>query len=241
VKPILALQQVPVETLGTIGTVLADAGLDCRSIQLYREAPRHLELDQAGGLVVLGGPMNVDQTDQYPFLAAELEWIREAIERGLPVLGVCLGSQLMAKALGAEVTPNAVKEIGWYPIELTPEAADDRLFGREAGAAPVSRPTVFQWHGDTFELPPGAVSLARSEACENQAFRYGDRAYALQFHLEVTAEMIGLWLDEPGNRRELAEVEYIDPQAIREQTPQQLPAMHAYGQRVFGRFATMCA
>ena len=102
----------------------------------------------------------------------------------LPVLGICLGAQLLAKTLGARVYPNRVKEIGWYPIELTPAAADDPLFA-QSGAQ-----TVFQWHGDTFDLPAGAVHLARSPLCENQAFRYGHNAYGLQFHIEMTAAMI---------------------------------------------------
>ena len=240
-KPILVLQHVPHETLGTIQTALTDAGLACRCVELFREVPERLDLDAAAGMVVLGGPMNVDQTDEFPFLAPEIGWIQEAIRRELPVLGVCLGSQLLAKALGANVFAAPVKEIGWYPLELTAAAAGDRLF---AGCGRST--TVFQWHGDTFELPAqsskemGAVQLARSEACENQAFCFGDRVYALQFHIEVTARMIDQWLDEPGNRRELAGLDYVDSEAIRRQTPHELPAMTAVGQRVFGRFAAMC-
>jgi GMP synthase (glutamine-hydrolysing) len=235
VKPILALQHVPQETLGTLQTALAGAELRCCYIDLSRQVPQRLPLDRAAGLVVLGGPMNVDQTDKYPFLGPEVGWIRETIEAELPVLGICLGSQLVAKALGARVAPNAVKEIGWYPVEFTAAASDDRLF---AGCGP--RMTVFQWHGDAFELPKGAVQLARSDLCENQAFRYGSRAYALQFHLEVTAAMIEDWLDDPVNRRELGELDYIDSRAIRERTPQELPPMQAVGARVFERFAAMC-
>lgn len=226
---------MPHETLGTVQTALSAAGLPCRRVDLYRGAARRLPLDRVAGLVVLGGPMNVDETDSHPFLEHEIGWIREAVEAGLPVLGICLGAQLVAKALGAEVVPCAVKEIGWYPIELTPQAAEDRLF---AGCGPAV--TVFQWHGDTFELPPGAVRLARSDLCENQAFRYGSCAYALQFHIEVTAEMIEDWLDVPVNRSELAGLDYIDPQRIRERIPQELPQMQAVGARVFERFATIC-
>jgi GMP synthase (glutamine-hydrolysing) len=133
------------------------------------------------------------------------------------------------------VAANAVKEIGWYAVELTSEALGDRLF---AGCSP--QLTVFQWHGDTFELPAGAVRLARGDACENQAFRYGDRAYALQFHLEMTAAMIEDWLNDPVNRRELAALDYIDPRAIRERAPQELPQMQAVAARVFDRFAAIC-
>ncbi len=227
---------MPHETLGTVATALADAGLESRYACLGSDVPPRLPPpNQLAGLVVLGGPMNVDQTDEYPFLEPEVRWIREAIEARLPVLGICLGSQLLAKALGARVRPNPVKEIGWYAVELTSEAAHDRLF---AGCGP--RMTVFQWHGDTFESPAGAVHLARSDLCENQAFRYGDSAYALQFHVEVTSEMIDDWLSDPGNRDELAQLDYIDPQATREEVPHELPEMQAVGARVFDRFAAIC-
>jgi len=233
-KPILVLQHVPHETLGTIETALTEANLPFEYLELFRGIPSRPDLSQSAGMVVLGGPMNVDQTAEFPFLAPEVDWIREAIDRGLPVLGVCLGSQLIAKALGAAVRPNGIKEIGWYPLQLTAEAQQDRLLGgcdRDL--------TVFQWHGDTFDLPPGAVQLARSELCENQAFRYGENAYAFQFHIEVTARMIDVWLDEPENRREVAALDTIDPQAIRNRTPEEMPALQTLSSVVFGRFAAM--
>jgi len=234
-KPILVLQHVPHETLGTIETALAEAEFPLEYLELFQGPPRRPDISQSAGMVVLGGPMNVDQTDEFPFLAAEVDWICEAIDRGLPVLGVCLGSQLIAKALGAAVRPNSTKEIGWYPLRLTPEAQEDRLLtgcGRDQ--------TVFQWHGDTFDLPAGAVPLARSELCENQAFRYGESAYALQFHIEVTARMIDRWLDEEDNRREVAALDYIDPRVIRSRTPEELPALQTLSAVVFDRFAAMC-
>lgn len=234
-KPVIVFQQVPHESLGTLATVLADAGLSVRTIELFRQIPDDLQLDSAAGLIVLGGPMNVDQSDRYPYLKSELGWIRQALENDLPTLGICLGSQLLAKALGASVYPNEVKEIGWYEIELTSEAAGDHLF---AGCEPCQ--TVFQWHGDTFDLPAGAIHLARSERCHAQAFRHGSNAYGLQFHIEVTAEMIDQWLDEPNNRRELAGLGYIDPVAIRNGTPHELPLMHALGHQVLPRFAALC-
>jgi len=234
-KTVLALLHVPHETLGIIRPALAEEGLACRPVQLYRELPEKLPWDEAAGLVVMGGPMNVDQTRQHPFLAAEPAWIREAIDRRLPVLGVCLGSQLVAKALGAPVTANPVKEIGWYPLDLTDAAADDRLL-----AACPRQMTVFQWHGDTFALPGGAVPLARGRECENQAFRYGERVYAFQFHLEVTAGMIETWLSEPENCRELAESGTAGADEIRRLTPRHLPAMLQVGAEVFRRFAALC-
>lgn len=234
-KPVIVLQQVPHETPGTLATVLADAGLSVQVIELFRQIPDSLQLDSAAGLIVLGGPMNVDQTDRYPFLKSEIGWILHALENNLPTLGICLGSQLLAKALGAPVYPNEVKEIGWYEIELTPQASSDGLF---AGCE--QRQTVFQWHGDTFELPAGAVHLARSELCGAQAFRCGPNAYGLQLHIEVTAEMVDQWLAEPDNREELARLDYIDPNHIRSRTPDAIAAMQALGHKILPRFATMC-
>ena len=141
----------------------------------------------------------------------------------------------MAKSLDARVYPNGVKEIGWYPIDWSPETAGDALFAGCAGSS-----YVFQWHGDTFDLPAGAKLLASSPLCPHQAFRYGNNAYGLQFHIEVTGGVIAEWLDEPGNCGELAGLDYIDPQAILAATPQRLPAMSALGLTVLGRWADMC-
>jgi len=229
------LMHVPHEPPGLIDEVLLEAGLHPRLVPLYERVPERLDLAHAAALVVMGGPMNVDEVEKHPFLGPEITWIREAIDRRLPVLGMCLGSQLIAKALRATVYPNAVKEIGWYPIELTDAASDDPLFTKLS-----PRPMVFQWHGDTFELPAGATLLARGEQCAHQAFRYGENVYAFQFHLEVTEDIIESWLDEPGNRAELAELDYIDPAEITRRTPDELPAMLAHGRRVFEQFAELC-
>ena len=180
--------------------------------------------------------MNVDETARYPFLADEVNWIRQAIAAELPVLGVCLGSQLLAKALGSRVYANRIKEIGWYEIELTAAARGDALFG---GCRP--QETVFQWHGDTFDLPPRAVQLARGAECENQAFRFGSTAYGLQFHVEVTPEIVANWLGEPGNCGEVDGLDYIDPAAIRRQTPERIAALAPLAERVLGASRTYAA
>ncbi len=234
-KPtVLILRHMPHEPAGTLETALTTAGLSFGYVDLFQETPARLPLDEASGLIVLGGAMNVDQTDQYPFLAREVQWIEQALAREMPLLGICLGSQLLAKTLGAKVYPGPRKEIGWYAIELTAAAAADPLLA-QSGVQ-----TVFQWHGDTFDLPAGAIHLARSPVCENQAFRYGSNAYGLQFHIEMTAAMIDDWLTEAGNCRELAALDYIDPRSIRQQTPQELPQLQTLAANVLGRFAQMC-
>ena len=197
-KHALILRHVAHEPAGTLENALNKAGVEFRYLDLFAEHPECFDFKDILGLVVMGGPMNVDEVDRIRF------WPRTGLDPtggrpGLPLLGICLGSQLLAKALGARVYPNGIKEIGWYPLELTAAAAEDRLF---AGCGPES--TVFQWHGDTFDLPPGAVHLAQSPLCRNQAFRIGPSAYGLQFHIEMTAEMIDDWLAESGNSRELA-------------------------------------
>jgi GMP synthase (glutamine-hydrolysing) len=151
------------------------------------------KVDDFTHIVILGGPMNVYEEDRYPFLKSEDLFIKEAIQRGKHILGICLGAQLIAKSLGAKVTKSPVKEIGWREVSLTEEGSKDALFA----ALPKVFP-VFQWHEDTFEIPKWGKRLATSTAVPNQAFRYGDNAYGLQFHLEVTMEMIREWTDEYG-------------------------------------------
>jgi GMP synthase (glutamine-hydrolysing) len=222
------------ETAGTLENALTIAGLEVHYVDLFRQVPERLPLDEAAGLVVLGGPMNADEVDRYPFLKLDVQWIQQAIEMKLPLMGICLGSQLMAKALGAKVYKNPVKEIGWYPIQWLPAAGDDPLFVRSGTT------TIFQWHGDTFDLPSGAVWLAKSRSCQNQAFRWGSNAYALQFHIEMTAPMLDEWLEKGRESGELGELDYINPQAIRESTPEFLPNMQQLAAEIFGGFARMC-
>jgi GMP synthase-like glutamine amidotransferase len=133
--------------------------------------------------VVMGGPMGVHDEAELPWLRDEKRAIEAALKRGAAVLGVCLGAQLLAHVLGAEVAPNRAKEIGWFPVDLSPEASDTWL-----GRVFPARFTPFHWHGDTFGIPHGAVALGRSEACANQGFLHGENALGLQFHPEVTAE-----------------------------------------------------
>lgn len=206
-KEILIFKHVPFEGPGTLRDALLERGVRHREVNLYEEeAPN--SLDNCGGLIIMGGPMNVYEEDEYPFLRDEDRIIKEALARRLPMVGVCLGAQLMAKAAGAKVTKGAKKEIGWYPLHLTEEARKDQAF-----KALPNEVEVFQWHGDTFDIPKGAVRLASSELFPNQAFRIGENAYALQFHIEVTSQIIEEWVRI--NEGELHGVrDYIDPGTI---------------------------
>ncbi|MBX3411075.1 MAG: gamma-glutamyl-gamma-aminobutyrate hydrolase family protein [Pirellulales bacterium] len=235
-RPVLVFRHTAEESLGVAELALRQAGLVYSYLDLSRESLRAFDPQQLAGLIVLGGAMNTDETEQHPFLLPEMDWIRAAVDHQVPVLGICLGAQLLARSLGARVDRNPVKEIGWYDLAPTAEAAGDPLFAHFA-----PRERVFQWHGDTFELPDGAVQLCRGESCVQQAFRYGETAYGVQFHAEVTHEIIEHWLSEPAGRQELAELDYIDPARIRAETPARLPAMHQLAEKLFGCFAALCA
>jgi GMP synthase (glutamine-hydrolysing) len=202
---VLALRHVPFENLGLIADSLTAYGVDCEYADLQEGGDA--DLLGAGGLIIMGGPMSAN--DDMPYLRRELELIGEAASAGLPILGVCLGAQLIAKALGARVYRNPVKEIGWFEVQWTEAAARDRLHQGLSGTE-----TVFQWHGETFDLPPEAELLASSEACRNQAYRVGSNIYGLQYHLEVTPDMIADWLQQDANCGDVHEiVEPVDPYA----------------------------
>jgi GMP synthase (glutamine-hydrolysing) len=178
------LQHVPFEGPGFIESWALMRGHRLTATHLYA-GHRLPATDELDWLFILGGPMNVYEESRFPWLAREKRFIGEALREGKVVIGVCLGAQLLACVLGAKVTRNPCVEIGWYPVEKTSQALQSSL----SGFLPDSFP-AFHWHGDTFELPRGAVHLARSEACENQAFAYGDRVVAFQFHLESTGESV---------------------------------------------------
>lgn len=189
-------------------------------------------LDKYAALIVLGGPMNSDQIDTYPNLLTEVEIIREAVGRGLSVLGICLGAQLLAKSLGGAVKRNPVREIGWYDVDLTADGQSDPVLSTFD-----KRQRVFQWHEDGIELPSGAVHLASSPASRVQAFRFGERAYGFQFHLEADGRLIDRWLSVPDHRDALdAEKEAIDPAAIRVQTEASIAALRDLSRRTFSRW-----
>lgn len=174
------LQHVPFEGLGAIRHWASTAGAAVTSTRFFAEEPLPKTAD-FDLLVIMGGPMGVHDGRSHPWLSHEKPFIRDAIEDGKAVLGICLGAQLVADALGARVYANGQREIGWFAIERTTVAADHAI-----GACLPPRLKVFHWHGDTFDLPANALPLARSAACRNQGFVLGDRVAGVQFHLETT-------------------------------------------------------
>ncbi len=185
---ILIIKHIDIEGPGTLGVFLKRNRVDCLTVDIGKGEKLPASLSGIGGIVSLGGPMNVYEEDVYPFLKAEEQLLKSAIENNLPVLGICLGAQLLAKALGAKVKKSPQKEIGWSKVKLTKGAFRDNLFeGLDRHLE------VFQWHEDMFDLPENSVLLAESSACPHQAFRAGQNIYGLQFHLEIDKQMINSW------------------------------------------------
>ncbi len=174
---------------GTFGELLAVRGWDVRVVDVTRAADVGPDAETADLLLILGGPMAVYQREGHPFLPAEIDLSARRLAEDRPTLGICLGAQVMAAALGARVHSGAPREIGWFPLE--PEAWTGR--DKEAWGFTARSSTVLHWHGDTFDLPDGARLLAGSAITPNQGFRFGRNGYALQFHLEVPAAEIRLW------------------------------------------------
>jgi GMP synthase (glutamine-hydrolysing) len=229
---LLVFQHVSFEILGRFDPLLKDHGFRIRYVNFDRHPEARPRLDGYDGLVILGGPMSVTETSRYPHLATELDLIRRAIDRRLPILGICLGAQLVARALGAEVGPNGRKEIGWYEVSPTREGREDPLLQHFGGSE-----AVFQWHGDVFGIPDGAVHLASSAHCTHQAFRHGDNVYGFQFHLEVDERLIGRWLRTPVHRAEIeASHGDIDPDEISRVTPLHILRSADLADRVFCEF-----
>ena len=201
---ILVLRHEPFEHLGHFAHNLKRAGIPFE----YRDLGQSLTLDGHTGLIIMGGPQSANDAD--PGLAGEMRLIAQAVEKNLPVLGICLGAQLIAKTLGARVYKNSEKEIGWAPVYFTPAAKDDPVLGSFA-----SPTTFFHWHGETFDLPADSELLAYSDACRHQAFRYKRNVYAVQFHPEIEPEMIVDWSAQPANCGDVENLATpVDPHAF---------------------------
>jgi GMP synthase (glutamine-hydrolysing) len=209
--------------------VLRGNGIEFEYIETHEGKQVPEEMADKAGLIVMGGPMGVYEYSTFPFLRDEMHLIESALKSGKPVLGVCLGSQLLASALGAEVKRGERKELGWHGVTLSESAAQDTLF---AGVTTDFWP--FHWHGDVFSLPKQAVLLASSRQTPHQAFRYGKNAYGIMFHLEVTQAQVSQMLFDFAE--ELSEAGGSASE-ITEQTSRHLPALQNIARRVFGRWA----
>ena len=186
----LILLHVESEGAGTLGSFLVVRPVQVKRIRLYAGEKIPWALDGLAAVVCMGGPMNVYEEERYPFLRQETRYLERVIRAGIPVLGICLGAQMIAKACGAGVRKAPVKEVGWQDISLTDAGRGDPLF---SGLPDKFR--VLQWHEDMFEVPKGGTLLATSEACPHQGFRYAN-AYGLQFHVEVTSQMLSAWFED---------------------------------------------
>ncbi len=186
--PVLVVRHSRTEEAGTLLPHLTARGIAVRHVRIDEGDELPERPDGLSGLVLMGGTMSVN--DPLPWIERECALVRRAIDAGLPVLGVCLGGQIIAKALGARVRRNPVPEIGWYPVRRVPAPGGDPWF-----APGLAEFEVLHWHGETFDLPPGAERVLESDLCANQGFVLGDRVLGLQCHVEMTAEMVRTWVD----------------------------------------------
>ena len=227
----LAVVHVPWEGPHRIEAALEAAGIPVMTRHPLAGEPLP-DPARLSGALIMGGPMNVDDTARHPGLAAEHEWVGRALAAGLPLLGICLGSQLIARGLGAAVVPGPAPEIGWAPVEVA--AADDPVVGTLAPAT-----TVLHWHGDRFDVPPGARALASSALTPCQAFRAGD-AWGLLFHPEADAALVEHWLEEPAMAAELEAANGPDAAAaLRADTIRHAPAAAERGDAAIGAWCAV--
>ncbi len=224
----IVLQHIECEGLGILEDILKKRDIGFKYVKIHKNESLPEKLEHGSGLIILGGPQSVYERKKYPFIAQEEHLIEIAVSRGFAVLGICLGSQLIASACGAEVKPSGKKEIGWHDVTLDPCNMDGCFFG----GLP-KKIKVFHWHGDTFDIPKSGMRLASSKMFPNQAFRFGKGVLALQFHLEVTEEMIKAWLKE--YKKELVALK-LDPKKILEDTKKYAPSLKKYAQVMFNNY-----
>ena len=225
---ILILQHIACEPAGIYEDILVEKGASIHRVEIDR-GQQLTDWRAVDAILAMGGPMSVNDDDTLPWLTTEKRWVREAVLAGKPFWGVCLGAQLLAASLGARVYSGARPEIGIMPVYLSAESQDDAVF-----SGVPSTLLTFQWHGETFELPEGAVLLASSPAYPNQAFRWKEKAYGVQFHVEVSAEMAEQWAQVPDYRAALERAlgtgaaSKVVGEVLREQE-----TLHSHARRMF--------
>jgi GMP synthase (glutamine-hydrolysing) len=182
--------------MGLLGEIVQEHGLTCTVVNVEQDTlPEPTSYD---AIIALGGPQHVYNIDKHPYFTPEKAFIRRAVAHDIPFLGICLGGQLLAAALGGQVSHHTLTEIGFYDVPLTQAGQQDPLFHGLPGYQ-----KVFHWHEDAFELPPGSTLLATNKTTSNQAFRYGSHAYGLQYHIELNSELLDLWLELPEFQQEI--------------------------------------
>ena len=232
---ILIVRHIENNSLGALEEVLAERRLTFEYVDAKALSDAHLTLKEIQGLIVLGGKESAADPTQHPHLLREQQLIRNAVDAGLPIFGICLGSQMLARTLGAKVERNRVngqeaKEIGWVPLQLSPEGVADPVLSQLNGIP------QFQWHEDTYHLPAGAVHLAESQTCPRQAYRLGapgSKTYAVQFHPEMTREAIAAWLDESDS------LSAERKEAVAQETEQAFAERHAASRRMFAAYCDL--
>jgi GMP synthase (glutamine-hydrolysing) len=230
-KPVLFVRNDRYESFGIAAEAIAWEGLDIFTRNVAAGAPLP-PVEGVAGVVMFGGTMNVDQTERHPFLSRVREYTREAVDEGVPYLGICLGAQILARALGREVVRSPVKEVGFEPLRPLPEAKEDPLLSFYADGD-----MVVQWHEDTFELPEHAELLASSDRVAVQAFRAGERAWGIQFHQEVDASEFGWWLELASSEVDLEAEWGKSAQTLREEAGEHMREHEERGRELFRRFA----
>jgi GMP synthase (glutamine-hydrolysing) len=228
-KEVLIFQHDPLEGPGVFAEILDKQKTKFRIVRLFQGEMPNDDWERISALLILGGAMKTGDEERYPFLRWEKTIIRAAIQDEIPILGICLGAQLIAAARGSNVYSGPVKEFGWHPVSITAHGQLDSLLGYLP-----ERPIVFHWRAEGFDLPAGALRLASTFYYKNQAFRIGKTVYGLQFHLEVTPQMIARWIEERSN--ELAEVPYTFPDKLVADTQTYFPALKYYAERVLAEF-----
>ena len=233
-KPILLVKNDPSETFGVAIRSIEGAGATTLLLDASDESAPRPSLDELSAVVMLGGTMNVDEVDDHPFLKENRELTQACLDEKVPYLGVCLGSQMLARAVDAPVFRSPVKEVGFEPVRPTAAAATDPLMSVYADGD-----MVFQWHQDTMELPSDAELLASGDRIAVQAYRIGDLAWGLQFHFEIDAAELELWLDEASAFMDIEEVWGKSARKIRAEAAVSMMRHEQQGSEVFARFARL--